>query len=134
MPSERQIRSYWSEWLSGRISDKFDSPQEAMEEGVCFACGMTADGGIERAHIIPRCDGGSDEPDNLHMLCRTCHKDSEFLSGDAYRQWFEERTAIDMLMSKAVRNGGANLWRDMQANTAPPVARPTTNQRQDHEH
>lgn len=126
MPTERQIREYWAEWLSSENSDKFDSPQEAREKGVCFACGMKAMGNIERAHITARCEGGTDTLDNLHMLCKACHKDSEFLSGDAYFQWFRERTAFDMFASVIMRSGGVDAWKAIQdaAQATQPEARP----------
>jgi hypothetical protein len=34
---------------------------------------ITKDKRVEAHHIIPRCDGGSDEPENLITLCKTCH-------------------------------------------------------------
>jgi hypothetical protein len=79
-----------------------------IEPDVCFACGMEASG-FERCHIFPRVKGGPESADNLHMLCKVCHKDSEYLEGEAYWRWFWERTASDMLMSRAARSG-LNLW------------------------
>ena len=39
----------------------------------CQACGKA--GMLEVDHIQPLEDGGSDEPDNLQVLCRGCHID-----------------------------------------------------------
>lgn len=102
MPTENAIRKYWSESL-WEIKG-FDSADEFINKGTCFACGMDA-GGIERAHIKAKCEGGSDTVENLHMLCHVCHKDSEFLSGDQYADWFHSRSVMDMLISAACRRG-----------------------------
>lgn len=36
----------------------------------CVLCGATAN---QVDHIIPYCDGGSDDPSNLRTLCGPCH-------------------------------------------------------------
>jgi HNH endonuclease len=85
MPNEGSIRRYWATRLD--LAKKgFDSDLEFLEHGICFACGWEKT--LERAHITPRCDGGPDSEDNLHMLCKTCHKVSEFKVGDEYWAWF----------------------------------------------
>jgi 5-methylcytosine-specific restriction endonuclease McrA len=115
MPTERTIRSYWATRLWERKG--FDSIHEFMEEGLCFACGMTCTRAramsrrLERCHIEPRCDGGSDGADNLHMLCWVCHKDSEGLVGDRYWDWFWGRHWLDAAISLAARQGN-NIYSD----------------------
>jgi hypothetical protein len=59
--------------------------------GTCFACRIAAP--LERAHILPRWAGGSDEPVNLHLLCRACHLKSEGLFGISYWRWFAKSGA-----------------------------------------
>jgi 5-methylcytosine-specific restriction endonuclease McrA len=109
MPSERTIREHWAEAVWRQKG--FDSRNEFMEMGVCFACGFS--GEVHRAHIVPRIKGGSDSPDNLHMLCPFCHKDSEVMEGEEYMAWFFQRTPMDGLISRAAR-GGANIWSALQ--------------------
>jgi hypothetical protein len=77
LPSVSAIRAYWEPKL-----------QEADIgwDGGCFACGMQVP--VDRCHILPRVFGGPDTVDNLHLLCRRCHFESEALSGDAYWDWF----------------------------------------------
>jgi len=41
----------------------------------CFACEKTFN--LERCHIIPSIYGGSESLDNLHILCSSCHKQTE---------------------------------------------------------
>lgn len=53
-------------------------------KGRCSDCGQvcarwdgeqwrTAGLGGEVDHIVPLCDGGTDEPDNLALRCKSCH-------------------------------------------------------------
>lgn len=100
MPTELAIRAHWA----GRLwlAKGFDSAAEFMERGTCFACGLD---GNERAHIVARSAGGSDDPENLHILCGVCHKDSEYLEGEKYMAWLFQRNPIDRLMSEAMRFG-----------------------------
>lgn len=72
MPTKKQLNIY-----HGRDAD----------DDECMACGRAH--ALHRAHIMPRCAGGTDEPDNLHLLCPICHRDSEFFVGEAYDAWFD---------------------------------------------
>ena len=107
MPSALAIRKHWAEALWSIKG--FDSIDEFMDPLPCFACGMHF-GKLkpERSHIKARVEGGGDNVENLHMLCRYCHKDSEILQGDRYWSWFYARNSYDMLLSAASR-GGLNL-------------------------
>ena len=73
MPSRNAIAAFWSDKL-----DYIDSEN-------CFACHWG--GGLERCHITARCNGGSDNVDNLHVLCLECHKASEHIEGKEYFAW-----------------------------------------------
>ena len=101
MPSELAIRAHWAKRLWAIKG--FDSEAEFLERGTCFACGM--DGIIERAHIVARSVGGSDGCENLHILCRVCHKDSEYLDSERYMAWLVQRNPVDRFISGAMRRG-----------------------------
>ena len=119
MPSTKQIRRHWASFL---VREKgFDSEQEAMEEGICFACGQD---GNERCHIKAKQEGGTDHESNLHILCEICHKDSEYLSGDAYFYWLRHRTPVDAFISFAVKRG-FNPWAEL-AKAPPKQGNPDT--------
>src|SRR4051812_41127985 len=90
MPTKKAIKTHWAEFLVG--IDKFDSVHEVMEDDYCFACGLLAD--TERSHILPKCRGGPDTIENLHLLCWSCHKQSEFISGDEYFAWLKAQNMI----------------------------------------
>ena len=82
MPSRKEIFNFWN----GKI-------KSVVNDNTCFKCGVTSilDKDIiivDRAHILAVCEGGSDDLDNLHLLCRRCHRDSEVYSGKEYNLWF----------------------------------------------
>ncbi len=107
--SHSQIRKYWADFFWE--FNNFDSPEEFIETPSCFACGY--DWGIlaplEAAHIVARCDGGSDGVDNMVILCRTCHRSQEAcirIRGDKIKTlaWILEQTYEDaalLLLGKA---------------------------------
>ena len=100
MPTKVKIKKYWEGKL-GNIEDfgeTFDNTGKLINDGSwnelridgCWRCGKI--GYVERAHINPRCEGGSDSVDNLHLLCRVCHTESEgmtsFKPNSLYYEWF----------------------------------------------
>lgn len=103
MATQAQIRAYWVDCLWQKKG--YDSPQEFLEKDNCFACGFDGPGTLERAHITALSEGGGNDADNLHMLCRCCHHDSEMLSGDEYWRWFMQRNIMDRLLSESVKRG-----------------------------
>jgi len=82
MPTRKKIYEYWL--------DKLDYIEN---ENTCFKCGYTSSSGtaVDRAHILSVFDGGSDECENLHLLCGNCHLDSEPYNGKVYDLWFENK-------------------------------------------
>ena len=90
MPTKKAIKTHWAKWLV--YFEKFDSVDELFEADYCFACGMEEK--TERAHILAKFKGGSDEVDNLHLLCPQCHKASEFMDGVDYNKWLLERNLL----------------------------------------
>jgi len=86
MPSKQAIFDYWINVLHGN-----HSLVELHEKNAwyCFAC--DCGGIVQRCHITPNCEGGSEDVDNLHLLCRECHLESEYISGDSYWSWFNSK-------------------------------------------
>jgi ribosomal protein L37E len=65
-----EIVSYW-------IDKKDDSSlgmdwTDAHER--CWRCGYSSR--LERCHIVPKSLGGSDDPSNLILMCKRCHKEA----------------------------------------------------------
>ena len=58
MPTRKKIYEYWVNKLDCVVNDK-----------TCFKCGYTSYYGtpVDRAHILPVCEGGSDDCENLHL-------------------------------------------------------------------
>jgi hypothetical protein len=81
MPSRIDVFNYWK--------NKLDS---TVDDNTCFKCSATSIFGdaliVDRAHILAVCDNGTDEVDNIHLLCRGCHRESEAYSGNEYKLWF----------------------------------------------
>ena len=50
----------------------------------CMACGVKCT--TDRAHIVPYAEGGH-ALENLSLLCKTCHTESEGLEIEVYREW-----------------------------------------------
>ena len=94
MPSKAQIVKYWLEelitqhekyWMEAAYEENC-SP--SMPQSICFACGSAI--GTERCHIIPKDKGGSDLVNNLHLLCKECHLESEpIIDSEQYLDWFD---------------------------------------------
>ena len=99
MPSKMSIIKYWlhnhenhpeaKPWMD-RVGEYFVERTCPDEIDICFACDFI-NGTTERAHIRALCNGGSNSPDNLHLLCSQCHKASEFIEGGAYWEWIADR-------------------------------------------
>ena len=66
----RHERGYGSAW------DKRRARILARDNGLCITC--LAQGRVEPArhvdHIVPKCDGGTDDESNLQSLCTSCHR------------------------------------------------------------
>ena len=96
MPTKKVVKKYWSDYLIQL--GKFDSKKEILEADYCWGCGFKAE--TERCHIKAKTNGGSDKPENIHLLCKACHKLSEFKEGKKYSNWFEESSILDLPLIK----------------------------------
>jgi hypothetical protein len=74
MPTWNEIKHYWS------TTSLFDIKHvQNQNANFCFACTRVFHDSdkLERSHIHALHAGGSNDIKNLHLLCPTCHKDSE---------------------------------------------------------
>lgn len=105
--SRAAIAEYWLDTAEGierlRRNEALIDPGEPM----CFACGVHATDPdeppvwpgvwdraflLQRAHLVPRTLGGTDEVTNLVLLCPTCHHDAPDVADPAYMLgWIERR-------------------------------------------
>jgi hypothetical protein len=112
MPSCDAIKSFWLQ-----TSIFILKGVQNTDLNFCFACNRIFYERLERAHIHALWAGGSNRPENLHLLCSACHKDSEdFGFGidrdkycydfdqSIYWAWFFNRTAQQARFSDYMRD------------------------------
>jgi hypothetical protein len=97
MPKPKAIYDYWTIGLGKNtllekgieIPEQFrlgDDVKRSEKVLACFACG---DHEVQRCHIFPLTKGGTNTVENLHLLCPSCHVESELLVGDLYWRWLK---------------------------------------------
>lgn len=68
----------WGYWYQKGPKFQFENAKAYVLDRDNYKCqcckGKTKDPRLERHHIKPRSEGGSDKPINLITLCKTCHK------------------------------------------------------------
>ena len=118
MPSRQKIAKWWA----GRFNKKgWEIDWEIVHNSQCFACGRTRLR-LERAHIMPRCKGGNDSVQNLHILCVSCHAESEYLYGLKYWRWYRHKRYKefnDILFAEIERELAINPSLKQNANDMP---------------
>lgn len=62
---------------------------------------------IERHHIVPRSEGGTDDPENIKLLCPTCHREAH-LPSCRLNMYGETREAWE----QSQRTGYINVFND----------------------
>jgi hypothetical protein len=91
MPSRKKIFEYWQ--------DKLDN---VYDDNSCFKCGFGGEeydyAMVDRAHILSVFDGGTDDVENIHLLCSNCHKKSEPYSGRIYYDWLKAKSEFEFSM------------------------------------
>jgi len=80
MPSRQKIAEHWFKYFK----QKYDRD---IDPNSCFACEGDTPGSIQRCHIKPRWTGGDDSVENLHLLCKVCHYESEGFFGTDWHYW-----------------------------------------------
>ena len=121
LPSKKVIRDYWTpqynycdiETKPTRLEKKHKyQPQKTLfsiscgsptleyldqlnSMDFCFACGLITR--TERCHIDAISDGGSDDVTNLHLLCKSCHFESELFQKFSYWSWFNSKNEAQAL-------------------------------------
>ncbi|MER6102388.1 HNH endonuclease [Streptomyces sp. NPDC001832] len=82
--SEHQLRKSWNRTSARNASRPSDWHKRrartlARDRFTCQQCGSHKE--LEVDHIVPVARGGSWEPDNLWVLCKTCHKRKTYSEG-----------------------------------------------------
>lgn len=84
MPSLNRIWEYWQMKLD------LMSLEDINNTHYCFRCGSIHN--VQRAHIKPLYMEVNNDLSNIHLLCESCHNDSEFLWDLPYWDWFAQRS------------------------------------------
>ena len=79
-----------------------------------MACGFYHYHGkeLDRAHIVARVYGGSDDVSNIHLLCRNCHIESELFNEEYYWKWFKAKNRDARMYDPFKKHG--MLGRDLK--------------------
>ena len=120
MPTKAQIADYWKDKkLPNGLPVVVD-----WYEPSCWACGMWVHNPregefikqgkfneiwndsiykLERCHIHPKALGGSNDEDNLFLMCSICHEDSpDTTNRDLFLNWVANRTLDDALKNSVI--------------------------------
>tara|TARA_R100000951_G_scaffold69238_2_gene58337 strand:+ start:316 stop:732 length:417 start_codon:yes stop_codon:yes gene_type:complete len=84
MPTKKKIHEYW---YGNSFLDQYGIELGGLYD--CFACGFNIK--VQRCHILSINESGDNSVENLHLLCPTCHVESEFLNGDYYWNWLSHK-------------------------------------------
>ena len=87
-PPKERIVEYWGQHPLGELLNWSGYTGETF---CCMACGGQ---GRDRAHIKGECSGGSVELSNIHLLCSSCHKESEEKTGFRYWLWIRIKSTL----------------------------------------
>lgn len=104
VPTKWEIAQHWG---ASPDRDKYAPAVYDLGEPCCFACGWYSEhwdkptprsswerAALERAHIVPSSLGGSDDLDNLILLCGPCHKESpDWSDASEMARWIAAREA-----------------------------------------
>lgn len=93
-PTRERIAAYWFPKHFARFGKTRTGDDELLADE-CWACGNGTR--VERCHIHSFDDGGPNTADNLVLLCRPCHDESEFLSPDGFWTWIRSKRQVDWM-------------------------------------
>ncbi|MEK3839200.1 HNH endonuclease [Paenibacillus sp. FSL P2-0136] len=117
MPTKAQIFKHWMEWLDKRGFD--------WGEPCCWACKRHFDAKydlnkpsatrediinnwdrvpLQRCHIIARQFDGEDIPENLFLMCKSCHdRAPNTKSREAFLDWVEKQDYTSLVQEDIMR-------------------------------
>ncbi len=75
--------------LAGKTEIEIEKQIRIFNRDFCFACGLHKL--TQRCHIDAEKKEEIDDVENLHLLCISCHYESEGLRGKQYWDWFREK-------------------------------------------
>lgn len=114
MTSRREIATYWVHGEGSRRAPLLALRLD-MRRPECFGCGVEPSRGdwneasLDRAHIVSEESGGEDRPDNLVLLCPSCHAEAPMVgdSGTMLRWVTARRPHAEAAANALARELGA---------------------------
>jgi len=114
-PTKYAVYSHWKNWLDKNEIPKFICGGNANQltdsmsvketnNGIywCFACGKS--GEVERAHInVRNSENTNSTVENIHLLCGSCHYESEGYSGELYFDWIKQKESDIKRLLKIIK-------------------------------
>ncbi|WP_206669725.1 HNH endonuclease [Paenibacillus luteus] len=117
MPTKAQIFEHWMDWLDKRgfdwgepccwackrdFNDTYDlNKPSATREEIIKNWERTP---LQRCHIIARQFGGEDIPDNLFLMCKSCHdRAPNTKSRGAFLDWVEKQDYTSLVQEDIMR-------------------------------
>ncbi len=107
--SSIKIHSVVEYWLKSNKDIFINKPTIKLNlnsgQVTCFCCGDHRDN-LEKAHIIPVSSGGSDNVDNIHILCKSCHLRTEsftdipIIGNELYFNFIKQHPELFLLRQK----------------------------------
>lgn len=138
MPSRARVLDFWREWLEEDEIDllepqcwccyrpirkppsfkrlaKIDNPSWKEIRSAWNDCKE-----LHRCHIVPRALGGTEEPDNIFLMCKRCHdKAPDTRSKEMFLRWVSSQYDVNRLveefdeLKKALRDFGVDSDEDI---------------------
>ena len=100
MPKPKAVFRHWNKKL-------LNYGREVDSQRICFAC--LREGSVQRCHIQPLAEGGSNKSENLHLLCPNCHSESEGYSGRFYWIWFENKDLVFLPLYRNIERANLSI-------------------------
>lgn len=117
MPTKSQIFEHWMDWLDNRgfdwgepccsackrpLNTKYDlNKPKATREEIIENWDKVS---LQRCHIIARQFDGEDIPDNLFLMCKSCHdRAPNTRSREAFLAWVEKQNYTSLVQEDLMR-------------------------------
>jgi hypothetical protein len=95
-----RVRVQWGSGSSIRKRSSWKATRHKLSaSGVCEVCGWEPPEKrlLHAHHVVPRCHGGGDEPENLLVVCPNHHALAHYVSKRTYRVYAGPRTRAALL-------------------------------------
>jgi 5-methylcytosine-specific restriction endonuclease McrA len=100
-PDDPSLQAYWKARERAKAKELAPSRRRLAEnqDGMCTICGESLFNSeeIQKDHIMPRDQGGTDSDDNAHLAHLCCHQQKTALDRSQpglFRKWLREKASL----------------------------------------